>query len=96
MFPGPVVTAQFRDTVIVCRLAANIHHAVDGCGAAQNASTYPRFGCVGVGLLGIALVQPQILRVSHDLGEALWHANEGVIVARACFQEGDFYARISR
>src|SRR4029079_14828359 len=60
----PAAGARLRPAIEVCRLAADIAHAVDRRAAAQNAATRPvdrPSGRAGLRLAGVVPVDPRVL-----------------------------------
>ena len=87
MLPVPVFAGLFRQRVKIGGHAANIHHAVDRCRAAQYPASCPIFGLVRGRGFRLAFMRPDMVRIGHDLGDALWHVYQGILVARSGLEQ---------
>ena len=95
VLPAPAARAHLRPGVVVERLPAHPHQAVDGAGAAEQLAARHGDGAVGGALLGIGEVAPVGGRIVDQQAEADGKARIGVPRAPGLHQQ-HLVARVLR
>ena len=91
---APAAAARLRPAVIVARMAAHIHHAVDGGGAAQHAAARMAEPPVVEIRLRLGRVGPVEAVVGEQPPEARRHVDRPVAIDRPRFQQQDAHIRV--
>ena len=85
--PVPALAAKLAPVVVIRRIAAHIHHAVDRTGAAEHLAARQIQRAVVQCLLGRAVEHPVDARIGKCLGVADGNVDPRIAVANAGFQQ---------
>jgi len=90
--PAPV--AELRPSVVVERIAAHIHHAVDRTRSAKSLASRDRERAAVEVRLRFGVEPPTVAGVVEELHEAHWNIDPHRIVGWAGFQQQDLRVRV--